>query len=333
MKPDKVLLFLKAMGVTNGTASKRAGNVLSRCPLGPWNHTNGVSSPEVFGVKLEQGDPRCNCFACDYKGTLGKLLQTMKGLQATDPRDVQLDFKTAVAIVDEAIDTAVYDMDAIPGIEERLEANRNRYHEFPQDWLDTFPKAWDVKFSRAYLFKRGVTQALAAKLDLRVDPMESRVCFPVRGVNGKLYGLHGRATLPSTEPRYRMYQHDKRTNPILWLGEHWVDTDKPIVVVEGPFDLASVMRVYPNVVSPLFANPSYEKLKRMGDALEWVTLLDHGTGGDKGREKIDDVMSKDRIIRHLRPPPHRKDPGECTKLELVDLLSPFVQLTTNKPLT
>ena len=217
-------------------------------------------------------------------------------------------------------------LDAIPGIEEQLEANRNRYHEFPLDWLDTFPKAWDVKFSRAYLFKRGVTQALAAKLDLRVDPMESRVCFPVRGVNGKLYGLHGRATLPSTEPRYRMYQHDKRTNPILWLGEHWVDLNRPIVVVEGPFDMTSVMRVYDNVVTPLFATPSVEKLKRMSDALEWITILDRGAGGDNGRARITKALGDDHVVHHLQPPKGRKDPGEMLPSELAELLSNIVML-------
>ena len=333
MKPDRVVAFLKALGVNNGSTGKRAGNVVSRCPLGPWNHTNGVSSPEVFGVKLEEGDPRCNCFACDYKGTLGKLIQTMKGLQVTDPRDVQLDFKTAVTLVGEAEETANYDVDSIPGIEERLAAGANAYHEFPQDWLDTFPAAWSVPFARKYLFARNVPQWLATMLDLRADPMQKRVCFPVRGLDGKLYGLHGRAVDKGVEPRYRMYQHEKRTNPLIWLGENWVDTDKPIVIVEGPFDLLSVRRVYPNVVSPLFANPPFEKLKRMADADEWITLLDHGAGGDKGRERIDDAMGAKRIIKHLFPPHHRKDPGECTKLELIDLLAPHVQLTTKKTLT
>ena len=70
MKPDKIVEFLQHVGVTNAKKHKRTGWVISRCPLGPWNHENGESSPEVFGVKIESGDPHCSCFACGYHGTL-----------------------------------------------------------------------------------------------------------------------------------------------------------------------------------------------------------------------------------------------------------------------
>ena len=123
-----------------------------------------------------------------------------------------------------------------------------------------------------------------------------------------------------------MYLYMKRNNPLVWLGESWVDTEKPIVVVEGPMDLASVYRVYRNVVSPLFATPSQAKILRMADALQWITLLDRGKGGDAGREKIAKALHRDHTITHLEPPTGRKDPGECSVGELQSLLKEHVFL-------
>ena len=84
MKPDRVVQFLEAVGVTNAQKFKRAGWIISRCPLGPWKHADGVSGPEVFGVRLEQGDPFCRCFACNHHGTLGGMIQTIALLKNHD---------------------------------------------------------------------------------------------------------------------------------------------------------------------------------------------------------------------------------------------------------
>jgi hypothetical protein len=324
MKADDILKFLNAVGIPNGNRYKRTGNIISRCPLGPWRHEGGQSSPEVFGVKIENGDPQCNCFACDYRGTLGKLLQRLKGLDVVNHK-IDIDWGTAAQVVFDAEITSDFDFN-IPGIEEVLSSNKNALHEFPDWWLEGFPDGTGVGWAREYLKMRGMTKSVAAKMDVRCDPSEQRVCFPVRDFQGVLRGLHGRALDPGVEPRYRMYPQAKRTNPVVWLGEHWVDTEKPIVVVEGPFDLASVLRVYPNAVSPLFANPGAVKVKRMSDALEWVTLLDRGAGGDTGREKINKALGKDHVLKHLHPPTGRKDPGEMSKEELVELLSPHVPI-------
>ena len=312
---------MKAVGVMNASDHKRGGNVVGRCPLGPWSHKAGISSEFTFGTKIEHGDPPCNCFACGYKGTLGTLLQRVIGENKLNPSGLDYDFKTAMDLLVEAEeDDPEIDFDAIPDIEENLAANKNAMHLFPEAWLSTFPLAIHVPLGRAYLKKRGVGLAVAKDLDLRFDPSQGRVCFPVRDFAGKLRGLHGRAISAQTDPRYRMYLHDKRNNPLVWLGESWVDLDKPIVVVEGPFDVASVLRVYPNVVSPLFASPSDAKLKRMMDALEWVTLLDRGTGGDEGRQRVEKLFGKTHVINHAMPPEHRKDPGEMTPEEIINAI-------------
>jgi len=324
MKPDKIGEFLETVGVTNANKFKRTGWVISECPLGPWRHTAGKSSPEVFGVKIESNDPQAHCFACGFHGTLGSLLQRMVGENKVSPK-IEAKWGKALQLVSETESEFEIDFDT-PGIEEVLAAPKG-LHEFPDWWLESFPPVMDSPACHAYLWEqRGVWPVVAQALDLRYDPKEHRVCFPVRDFKGRLVGLHGRAINESVEPRYRMYLFAKKNNPLAWLGESWVDLDKPIVVVEGPFDLASVRRVYRNVVTPLFANPSLDKIARMSDALEWITFLDRGAGGDAGRAKIDKALGADHVIHHLHPPKGRKDPGEMTVEELVATLHDLVPL-------
>ena len=157
MKPHKIVQFMKAVGVMNASDHKRGGNVVGRCPLGPWSHKAGISSEFTFGTKIEHGDPPCNCFACGYKGTLGTLLQRVIGENKLNPSGLDYDFKTAMDLLVEAEeDDPEIDFDAIPDIEENLAANKNAMHLFPEAWLSTFPLAIHVPLGRAYLKKRGV---------------------------------------------------------------------------------------------------------------------------------------------------------------------------------
>jgi 5S rRNA maturation endonuclease (ribonuclease M5) len=199
-------------------------------------------------------------------------------------------------------------------------------HEFPNWWLDSFPLWHECAFVKQYLAKRGISSEVARQLRLRGDPNQMRVCWPVRDFKGTLRGLHGRAVQDAVEPRYRMYVQAGQKNPIVWLGESWVDQSKPIVVVEGPVDLAKVYQVYRNVVSPLYSNPSIDKLKRMADAFQWVTFFDKGKGGDTGRAKIDNVFGKTHIIAHVLPSEDFKDPGEMGVHDIAEVLDNHVKL-------
>lgn len=324
MKLDPTLKFLKLLGAENINAFKRTGWVISRCPLGPWRHENGESGPEVFGIKVEPGDAHTNCFACGWHGTMGDLVVTMRHLNKTSPA-VSVKWGDALRMIEEAEDENVLDFD-YPDLEEMLANASAAEHIYPDWWLESFPVWSTVPFAVKYLQNRGISPELADELDLRADTKEKRVCFPVRDFKGQLRGLHGRAIEKDVDPRYRMYTYTKQNNPIVWLGEDWVDLNKPIIAVEGPFDLAAVKAVYPNVVSPLFVNPSVEKLRRMADASEWVTFYDRGKGGDAGRRKVEEVMGDDHIVYHLEPPAGRKDPGDCKPDEIREVLSKIPRL-------
>lgn len=327
MTREQAVAWMKVLGIKVVPYAKRAGWVIGACPLAFWKHDGGKSGDEVFGIKLEVGvgDSACNCFSCGWHGKQTDLLTEMRYLNKVNEHKAY-NFKDAFEMVSQAEEESFSEMPGLyaPNFEELLQAD-NVPHEFPEWWLNSF-QAWDeVKFARDYLSERNVPEEVANALDLRVDTHENRICFPVRDFAGRLMGLHGRAVDPKAALRYRFYLQSGNKNPLVWLGEHWIDLDKPILVVEGPFDLTSVIRVYRNVCSPLWANPSFAKLKRMSDAQEVFTLLDHGTGGDKGRARIKETYT-DSIIYNLKPPPHRKDAGDMSVEELYELLAPYLPI-------
>lgn len=275
-------------------------------------------------MRIEAGDSFCNCFSCDWHGKQSDLILDMRRLNKATFH-AKYPFGDLLQMVENAEQNAdLAGLDS-PSIEELYFQKKQAPHVFPDWWLETFSPWQELKLSRDYLASRAVPEPIADALDLRADSTQRRVCFPVRDFSGQLMGMHGRAVDDSTEPRYRMYTQAKKNNPLIWLGEHWVDLNQPILAVEGPFDLTSVLRVYRNAVCPLFANPSEEKLKRMADAIEWVTLYDNGKGGDSGRKKVSKVMTSS-VVTHLLPPAEYKDPGACSVEVLVQLLAPHLTL-------
>ena len=329
MKQAQVVQFLKLLGVKVPADQSRSGWLVAGCPLAPWRHDSGMDKHPSFAIRQEVGDAFCNCFSCGYHGKQSDLVLDMRQLNKQTPVDTFAFGQALQLIADAEDDLDGLDLDT-PDIEELLFGKNARgkaaKHVFPETWLDSFPP-WDQSAdARAYLKSRQVPPGLATLMGLRFDSFQRRICFPVRDFKRRLRGLHGRAIDPETDPRYRMYTWQGQNNPLIWLGESWVDLDLPIVVVEGPFDLLAVHRCYHNVVSPLFASPSLVKLRRMSDALEWVTLFDRGKGGDAGRAKVSQAMAG-QIVHHLTPPEHRKDPGEMSLGETQELLATVLQIS------
>lgn len=317
MSVERTVKILRLLGSDVSNLQNRTGWTLGTCPLAPWQHDSGIDKNPSFGARRTGANPHVNCFSCGFGGTLVDLAHTIDHKNKTDPK-IDLDRKALHELLNQIEETFELDLD-YPDIEQLLFGKTQAPYVFPSWWLDSFPSYAQIAEAKTYLQEREVSAQIAKFLDLRSDTQQHRVCFPVRNFAHELMGLHGRAIYKETEPRYRMYTQKGHNNPLVWLGESWVDLSKPIVVVEGPFDVAAVLRVYPNVVSPLFANPSSEKLSRMADALEWVTLLDRGKAGDLGRNKISHVLSKDHVVEHLFMPEGRKDPGECSVEELKEL--------------
>ena len=324
MKLDQTASFLSKLGSSAAGVQNRKGWFVGKCPLAPWRHDGGIDKNPSFACKDEQGDAHTTCFSCGWHGRMSALVVKMQELNAKEPH-LEVKWGDVLQLIIDAEDGSELDLEW-PDIETVMSQKKADLHVYPDWWLQTFPQVDNVPWAVEYLTERRVLADMRAWLELRADTSQRRICFPIRDFKHRLVGFHGRCILDNVVPRYRMYTQAGKNNPQVWLGEGWVDTERPILVVEGPFDLASCLRVYNNVVSPLFATPNPQKIRRMGDALEWVTLFDRGGGGDSGRTRVSEVLGKEYIVTHLKPPEHRKDPGEMTVPELRELLAEHLQL-------
>jgi hypothetical protein len=324
MKKDDVFEFLDCVGAVPSKKQARAKWVTSSCPM-VWNHKDGKSSADVFGVKLEQGDPLCHCFACGWgDSALGTTLEIKR--QTSEEYQSNLNIKRAMEICVQASDDIELEFEDVD-YEEALK--KDEVTVFDDWWIETFPSVQQSALGMHYLNTRlggPIDPDVIKFLDLRFDPNQKRVCAPVKNKKNQFVGLHGRAIYDDIDPRYRMYTYKGKNNPQYWLGENWVDLEQPLVVVEGYFDMARVLPVWPNVATPLFANPSIEKMKRMAGASEIITFFDWGAGGDFGRERFQKQFGSTHLISHCKPPAGVKDPGACTHGQIFSALGPFLPI-------
>lgn len=315
MDASSILQFLWHLKAKN--VQVRGKWVQASCPLAPWNHDTGKDKSPSFAVRVEQHKSSFfNCFVCNH----GKLSDLIQELQYRKAQHMGYNLVEAwkLLAIEEAQKTDLIIKDWGTTLEVEPE------YEIPEWWLDGFQIAWDVPMSREYLEQRQVTHDIAQDFDIRWDRSMRTVCFPVRNRHGDLVSLRGRRVHPQPgEPKYHVYPYMDKVNGQCWLGEHTVNYDKPVLMVESVFDSTSCARVYKNIVCPMSVGINEARIKRMGKCSDVITLFDQGVGGDKARSIVQHHL-KTALIKHLIPP--KKDPGDMTQEELGLLLSPYLKI-------
>jgi 5S rRNA maturation endonuclease (ribonuclease M5) len=320
MKKEVVEILLPLLN--SKATGMRGGKVEAHCVLGAWNHENGVDAhPSMYISVSDINKSKVKCWSCGFHGDLMDL-----AMAVAENTRLHKDPRYQLAAAMELIANE-YDEVAEAGIPEYKEG-KDIYTPteviYPDSWLDSF-QGWGLfEDAIAYLNKRGVPLFLADKMDLRFDPFERRVVFPFRNFNGRLMGAQGRAIDEDNTLRYMFYKYGDTYNMHPWLGEHHVDLDKPVVLVEGPFDYASVRRVYDNVLASFSCGIGYQKIHRLQDAAQIITLYDAGKGGNSARNTIE-KYHKGEII-HIVPNSADIDAGAMTLPQIRGVLNEHVTL-------
>ncbi len=322
MNRDQIKTFLTLVGTS--ATDEQGPWVNARCPFAPWRHEKGTDNNPSFGLKESQGSSRAYCFSCGFHGEAADVVLELRGYLGQTPKGSKYDLKTAMAMAmveggGSLLPSIILDDASLP------KDHTKPLMAFPEALIKKWPDAWDVHDAREYLKSRYVPKTVSDRLDLRWDANERRICFLRRDFHGVLYGIHGRAVDKSVKMKYRMYRWDTHTNSRVWFGEDHVDFDKPVVFAESVFDLASLFRVYRNVVTPLSATVPVAKLERMADAYFIITVFDADLAGNRAREKVDSVMGSHRHIRHIILP-QGTDAGNLTIMHCAMLLDDFVTL-------
>lgn len=313
MTKTDVIQFLNCIGLPSSSCLISGGSwVRGPCPLSPWLHDKGKDSHPSFAIKInDQGESVFNCFTCKH-GDLLYLLQLLKEFKVERPK---YKLKEALVLLEREAAGALA-LNIKEDIGDKTEEDE-RDVVWPEEWLDSFVSALFNVHAVEYLYDRGVDTKAAQSLDLRFDSEKGTVCFPIRNWEGELVGLRGRYIEPGDGPKYHMYKYRNAYNRLPWYGEHLLDTEKPVLLVESVFDYASVVRVYPNVLAPLSVGMSKKKVQRIAQALNIVTLFDYGAGGNKARDTIDKYLPDSMIVHKI---PETGDPGDMTEYGVLNIL-------------
>lgn len=320
MKEEKIVSLLSALK-TKKTGVRAGLWVESHCPL-VWKH-GGKDIHPSFGVKIsEKKKSICKCWSCGYGGDLQDLVLDV-GRYVREHKLSGYNLKLANHLAANEAEEMSINPEDIPDYDAPYEPPEITV--FSEKWLESFKPAIKFEVAMSYLASRDVPVAMVKELDIRYDPLQRRVCFPFRNFKGELMGVQGRSLDKETTLRYYQYGFNGKRNGTVWLGENHVDLDKPVVLVEGPFDYTSVLRVYTNVVASFTSGLSVEKMKRVSDAESIITLYDYGNGGDSARAAIDKRLASVPRL-HLIPSEVEDDAGNMTLSQVTQHLSGHVKL-------
>lgn len=309
------LSALKVSSVESGTWLRGC------CPLAPFTHKHGKDSDPSFGISLKEGKSSFNCFSC-HSGSLEELIQSLEMYsRGTDYQDYY-DFITARKCLDEENILL-----PLPEFKEFTNTDYDKFVAWPENSLDVFIPWKESKKAIEYLEKRLVLPKTADFFSLLVDERYNRIVFPYYNIYGKLAGCRGRSF--GTGLRHLEYVYDAEFsrvafphNPVsanllnnsrlVWFNEHNFKVNKPVIIVEGQFDLLKIWPLYENVLAVLSAKPTIFKLQKLLQAHSVLLMLDSDTAGGLAIEKLSDFLIRNGIKVGVVPlQEDKKDPDEC----------------------
>jgi len=311
VNPKQIAAFYKCFNQDREPTDYEWAN--GHCMLAPWTHSGGVDGNPSFGIRRnDTGASIYKCWSCDKIGDLTDLVWTIRHLSKKFPKHVSYNLQHAVQLIaqeDEQTCDFIYNP---VDYEEELEVDIETI--FPSNWLNSFFPAP----SHPYLKHREIPIEVAKALDLRVDIIDKRICFPIRNWDGQLMGLQGR-TFSDSPLRYKLYSYQDKFNPTILGNEVNVTLDEPLILTEGFFDLAKIMTVYPNVLCSFTSSLSNKKLDRLKDVDQIITFFDVGTGGDSARAKIEKYFGG-LYVTHIIPTEEQGDAGAMSTDDIKEAL-------------
>ena len=181
------------------------------------------------------------------------------------------------------------------------------------------------RYIHPYMYERGLTDEVIEQFDIGYDLATDSITFPVRELHGNCVFVARRAVkykhfnIPKDidKPLYGYYEIAKKANE---LGKR---LDK-IYICEGNFDMLRLWCVGKYAVCGFGCLYSALQLFEI-DQLPTRTLvlaLDNDTAGQEGAGRIKKYV-RDKIVKRVILPKGRKDIGECTDEELLNLEEVF----------
>lgn len=282
MNAERIQTLMGYLGVFNSVVMEKW--VKGSCPFAWSRHAKGKDSNPSFGITIEPtGRSHYNCFSCHSKGDLAGLLMELmheKRKGGAPP----MNLKAAFEMIEQENDEAYYDAG-----EWTPTKKVKQFEAWPEWFLDQFAPASSSITATKFLNNRGLSADDIKKFDLRFDAMKQRICFPFRTKDGQLAGMRGRHI---DRKHFHDYTFNDVNNTALMLyNEDKADTSKPVVLVEGDFDVINTCRGWPNTLGMLGSYVTPYKIEKLVYFPEVIIFTDadkaghdaaHGTPKTKG---------------------------------------------------
>jgi DNA primase len=304
MKPDQAKAFLKALGSKPHYDGGKW--VKSDCPLAPFTHQNHKDTNPSFGVSVEPNKHSAyNCFTC-HNGSVEELLQTIEMYCGQNPMKAgRYNIKAARELL-ESEEVAVQSL----GDYTEFGESGPVFQEWPEWFINSFVRAEFNAKAYQYLEGRGVTPAQIAKHNLRYDSKREMIVHPYKNVYGHLAGARGRSIHNHLKGHTKFYDYtwnEVNNASLVWYNEPAIDTEEPIIIVEGQFDLYTVERVWPHVIANLTGKPVPTKMKKLSHVSGAILMLDNDPTADVAVQKYLEFFARDNIQYAVIQPPKLSD--------------------------
>jgi len=299
-----------------------------RCPLSTWTHEKGADRTPSAGISVDpNGSSGFNCFTCGPSGTAGPMSHLLQ--QYAEFSGENLD-----DLIEEIAEGEFLGPRHIPDFDSIKAANIVEVAMPIDEGL--YMGLYESAVGHPYLARRGISRKTTKKLELLYDPKDSekepRILFPVRGIDGLLYGFSGRATRPTARLKVRDYFGLQKSQCL--LGAHLASDAARIVVVEGLIDYASAQEFGECGCGVLHSSVTDEQaslIKQIGKPT--FMMLDADKAGGDGTETAARKLRRDVPLFRTAYPRVKieddsevgwhwlKDPGEATQDEFLGMLS------------
>ncbi len=183
-----------------------------------------------------------------------------------------------------------------------------------------------------YFFDRGFGKDDMKEYMVGRNLDDETVTIPVFWEDGKVAGIVGRFIDPNRPKnmRYRIYDFAK--SDLLWPIDK-VEKTNTVILTEGIFDAMRLRKWgIKNVLTPMTNSISKKQAKYLSQNFNRViTLFDSDSGGDFGRDRVDEMLKHSLTVLHPSYYPEEgKDPEEWGKKETLNVLDSVSILRRNK---
>lgn len=240
-----------------------------------------------------------HCFGCGVGGSVETLLSRSRGITVEEARR----------------HLGITADDSLRKARAKKQNSRVPIRTYPESWLAPWKKE-----AHEYVIRRGFTTKSLRAVGSLYDSHFKRQVFPHRDREGKLLGCTGRTCVGEEPKWYHYWGYDK--GQFLYQPFR-LDSLRPILVVEGPFDLLWLYQNgVDNVVATLGANLSESQSRALKDCgRRFILGYDSDTAGRTATDRAHKRLSHTSRVEFVQWPIGAHDWMDLNSEQIGEVLS------------